>query len=231
MKLKGKFKDKFDFFVIFTDYEEAYISDYIDVGLAPKGTPLDKFTKSYFRNRDVQLNLKRYKINPLHLKIEKVSFKEWYDNYEDSENSSFYDFISEEYQGKAQAEVYIDGFNASSSEDDLENYADIYGQDTIDYIKKTRGFESMNKNKKYNKIYKSKFLEASNMRILFIINNSNSSGKTQVESVLDSMSVKYSKADPFDIDLFIEAYNIDTDILQKLRKVSWHKSIKMIEIV
>ncbi len=155
MKLKGKFKDKFDFFLIFTEYEELSISDYIDLGLAPKGTATDKFSKIYFKDKDVQLNLKRYKIDPLDIKIEKVSFKEWYDNYEDSENSYFYDFISEEYRGKPQASVYIDGFD--KSDNNLDVFDDLYDPEILDYIKKTRGLENINKMNFKSKMMKEAF--------------------------------------------------------------------------
>lgn len=139
MKIAGTYKENYNFYVIYTDYSDNRISDFIEVGLSPKSINRDKFETMYFKNKDVLVNLKRHKIDMFDIKIELVKFTDWLDNFEDGEQ--FFDFNTNEYQGLPQADLYLDG--TENKKDSIDDYADLYGKDVVDQYKKMRGLETM----------------------------------------------------------------------------------------
>ena len=131
------------------------VSDYLDVGFAPKEIGIDKFEKVYFKNKAVQLNLNQYDINPIDITIEEVSFKEWKDNYDYNENEQFFDYITQEYQGKPELRIYLEG----TADIKIDAFDDLYDADIVEYIKKQRGIESMQFKSKMMKQNMRKFRE------------------------------------------------------------------------
>jgi len=139
MRIKGTYKANYNFFLIYTENENT-ISDFIDVGLSAKAINRDKFETMYFKNADVQKSFKHNKVDPFDIKIELVKFDDWIDNFD--EQDYFFDANTNEYQGKPQLDLYLNG---TSEKNDMviDTFSDLYGKDVVDQYKKMRGLESM----------------------------------------------------------------------------------------